>query len=375
MKMFFMSENGNQINDIVEKNAKTNEEGNTNNNGENSNENNSNENNSGSENGENQNSNQQAAPEQEDKLANLLKELGAESLDELKEKLAKAGEKKLTPEEEEKAQAIYEANLQKYAVENGKMKLEDFQQLNTLKSKQDADLLFEGHKKDFIEENAKKLKEENEDLTDADIEALAKEDFEKEYKLNSASEKQKQKGIQRLAKDAAELRNPLQSSYDSVKEEFDTETDVRNNFPKFVETVNSLVKEVIPEKINYFTGKDGETSIPIEVELTADEIKDISEKVNKRIQNPDTYNLFKSGKKAELKTLVTEYTEFLTEKAVQEKGKSKIAEIFLGIGTKKGSTVGAENSFAVNQSKGAAHNNKQSSTDKEKTVLDQFGKK
>lgn len=310
----------------------------------------------------------------EDKLANLFKELKVENLEDLKEKLAQSNKKPLTKEEEEQAASLYEAQLQEYAVKNGKMKLEDFQQLNTLKSRQDADLIFEGHKKEFIEENAKKLKEEDDTLTDDDIEKLAKEDFEKEYKLNSTSDKQKQKGVQRLAKEAAEIRNPLQSSYSSVKEEFDTEVDVRNNFPKFVETLSSLVKEAVPEKINYYTGKDGETSIPIEVELTKEEIQSITDKVNKRIQNPDTYSLFKAGNKAELKNLVSEYTEYLTEKAVQEKGKAKIAEIFEGIGTKKGSTVGAENSFAVNQSKGAAHNNKPSSTDNEQSVLKQFGK-
>lgn len=311
----------------------------------------------------------------EDKVANLLKELGAESLDELKEKLAKAGEKKLTPEEEAKAKEVYEAKLQEYAVANGKMKLEDFQQLNTLKSKQDADLVFESYKKDFIEEESKRLKEEDDNLTDKDIEELAKEEFEKEYKLNSTSEKQKQKGIQRLAKEAAEFRNPLESSYSNVKEEFDAETDVRQNFPKFVETLSGLVKESVPEKINYYKGTDGDTAIDIEVELTKEEIDGIAEKVNKRIQNPDTYALFKEGKKEELKNLVSEYADYLTEKAVQEKGKSKIAEIYMGLGVKKGSTVGAENSFAVNQSKGAAHSNKQSPTDKEQVVLGQFGVK
>lgn len=376
-----MSETSNAINEIVEKSAAENKEKQDNNTGgENSNENKgNNEGKDKSAEGEGKNTAAEAGKDKdavvEDKVANLIKELGAESLDDLKAKLAKADEKALTPEEKEKAKELYEAKLQEYAVANGKMKLEDFQQLNTLKSRQDADLLFEGHRKDFIEENAKTLKEEDDNLTDDDIEKLAKEDFEKQYKLNSKSETQKQKGIQRMAKDAAELRNPLQSSYNDVKEDFDNETDVRNNFPKFVETINSAIKEYVPEKVDYFVGKDGDTDIKIEVELDPKERNVITEKVSKKFQNPDTYGLFKGGKKAELKTLVSEYTEYLTNKAISEKGNQKIAEMFLGIGTKKGSTAGAENSFAVNQSKGAAHTDKKSTTDNEQTVLGQFGVK
>ena len=90
-------------------------------------------------------------------LSNLLKEAGVDSVEALKEKLAgKKEEKALTPEEKEKRDAIYEAKLQQYAVENGEMKLDDFHQLKTLKSKQDAELVFESYLEDWKEEKGNK---------------------------------------------------------------------------------------------------------------------------------------------------------------------------------------------------------------------------
>ena len=314
--------------------------------------------------------------------ASLLKELGGEDIDDLKAKLAASGGKKLTKEEEEKAQAIYEANLQKFAVEEGDMKLEEFTQLSTLKSKQDADLVFEGFLKDFVDENGKRIKEENKEAglsaseIEEEVKKQAKEEFESEYKLNSESEKQKAKGVSRLAKEAAELRSPIEKKYSQTKEKFDAASDLRTEFPKFAKTIESTTSSLIPEKIPYFKGKDGETDIAIEIELTPEERKEIKEAVIKKVQNPDNYfELYKPGKPDDLKNLIAEQVDYLVEKKVREKGNSKIAEIFHGLGVKKGSTVGAENSFAVNQSKGAAHKeDKVTVQQNEKIVLDQFGK-
>lgn len=301
-------------------------------------------------------------------LNSLLKELEIENVDELKQRLQKKVEdKELTPEEKEKAENVYKANLQKYAVESGEMKLEDFHQLDTVKSKKDAELVFEKYLENW--------KEENPDVEE-NVEDAAKADFELEYKLNSNNEKAKQRGVDRLAKDAKEIRTPLEESYNKVKESFDEEAEVRVTFPKFVKSLDKISAEVVPSKVEWFKGKDGEEDVSIEVDLSEEDRKEILDKVTKRVQNPSTYQLFVGGKEDEIKSMVSEYADALVQKKVMENGNKKIAEMFLGRGIAKGSTTGAKNSFAVNQSKGTSHeNDKASRTDNEQTVIQQFGNK
>ncbi|CAK9250151.1 unnamed protein product [Sphagnum jensenii] len=104
---------------------------------------------------DNENQNRQQAPPADapkpDPVADLLKELGVESLDSLKERLKKpeAPPADLTPEEKARQDEAYKADLINYAVKNGNMKVEDFNKLDALKAKADADLVFEQHLKEF----------------------------------------------------------------------------------------------------------------------------------------------------------------------------------------------------------------------------------
>lgn len=307
--------------------------------------------------------------------AELLKKFNVESLEELEAKLKENDKKPLSKEEQEKADEVYEAKLRAYAVEKGVAKLEDFDQLKTLKSKQDADLIFENYLKDWKEENPD-VKVEG-DVTEADIIKAAKDDFEKEYRLNSTNDKIKQKGIERLAKEAKELRSPYESSYNDAKEQFDTENELRNNFPKFVKGIEKVAEELVPTKTEWFKGKDGDEELPaIEVTLSDEDRKEVLDKITKRLQKPENYELWKEGKLEDLKEGISEYVEYLVGKKTKEVGNAKIAEIFLGRGLEKGSKVGAESSFATNQAKAAAHSKtKSSKTDAEQEVLKQFGKK
>ena len=301
----------------------------------------------------------------------LLKKFNVETVEELEEKFSKKEVKVLTEEEKKKEDEIYEAKLKLFAVEKGLGKSEDFDQLKTLKSKQDAELVFEDYLKDWKEDNPDV--KEDEDTTAADIEKLAKEDFEKEYKLNSTSEKVKAKGIARLAREAADKRSPLEDTYNDAKEQFDEATDLRDNFPKFVKGLEGIAKEVVPEKIEWFRGKDGEEELPpIEIPLSDDDRKEILEKVAKRLERPENYKLFKEGKLDTLKEGISEYADYLVSKKTREMGNNKIAEYFLGRGIEKGSKVGAENSFATNQAKQGAHQkDKLSTTDAAQQVLNQ----
>lgn len=301
-------------------------------------------------------------------LSNLLKEAGVDSVEALKEKLAgKKEEKALTPEEKEKRDAIYEAKLQQYAVENGEMKLDDFHQLKTLKSKQDAELVFESYLEDW--------KEENPEVTE-DIEIAAKLDFEKEYKLNSENEKIKNKGIARLAKEAAEVRSPLESSYNKAKQSFDDLTTIRENLPKFKDSIQKMIAEAVPEKKEYGKAKDGDEEIPIELELTPEDRAEISEKLAKKFDTLENYLLsVKDGKEAEVKEALSDYAETLIERKLKAAGITKIAETFFERGKSKGSNIGAKNSFATNQARqGNTEKTPKSREDAKNEVLAQFGK-
>jgi len=300
----------------------------------------------------------------------LLKKFNVDSLEELEEKLGKTGEKELSKEEKEKAEAIREAEFQKFAVEKDIMKLDDFSQLKTLKSRQDAELVFDSYLKDWKEENPD-IKV-SEDLTEADIEKLAKEDFEKEFKLNSDKEAVKAKGIAKLAKAAAEIRNPLESKFNDAKEQFEIVNDWKSNFPKFAKSTEKIAEGLVPEKVEWFKAKDGEEEIPIEIELSADDRKEITEKIAKRIQSPENYQLFKDGKLDTVKENIADYAEYLISKKTKDIGNAKIAEIFLGRGVSKGSTTGAVNSFATNQAKAGAHQQQTlTEADVKKSILEQ----
>lgn len=247
------------------------------------------------------------------------------------------------------------------------MKLDDFSQLKTIKSKQDAELVFEKYFSAW--------KEENPDVTEK-AEETAREDFETEYNLNNENDKVKSRAVSRLAKEAAEIRSPLESSYNNAKSRFDAESELKANFPKFISGVEGIASELVPEKIEWYKGKDNDEEVPIEVDLPADDRKEIMDKVVKRLQTPDSYELFRAGKMDELKERVSEYVDYLVGKKTKEVGAAKIAEIFLGRGVAKGSNVGATNSFATQQSKANAHEKTEASrTEKEGAVLQQFGDK
>lgn len=376
VKLIFMenesSTGKSSIDEIVQQHAASNQENNNAANQENGNNGNDNSGNGSSDEGDAQNQGagsgdkgQGAEGGVETELQKLLKELEVDSVDALKEKLKKPAAD-LTPEQKEKAEALYKLDLKKFAVENGVMKDEDFVQLDTLKAKQDADVVFEKFKEQY--------KAENPDVSDEDLEQEAKDEFEEEYKLNSKNEKTKERGVSRLAKEAAEIRQPLESSFNSVKERFDNETQLKQIVPKFTEKIGLISNELVPEKKEWFVGKDGEESVPIEVEISPEDRKEIADKVSKRLQTSDIFNLYREGKVDEIKTIATDYADYLVGQKVRDAGNAKIAEIFLGRGAAKGSTIGAKNSFAVNQAIQTAHEKEKKSTaENEQAVLSQFG--
>lgn len=315
---------------------------------------------------------QEKVPENEGVSA-LLKELGIESIDVLKDRLKpKDAVVEETPEQKEKNESLYRANLQTYAVQEGLMKLDDFAKMENLKGVPDKDLVFNSMKDQLKDE----VLSEDAELKGDELETAIKEAFEKEFPLESKNEKVKTRAENKLKREASEIRQPYQKSYEKSKQLFDNDLDLRKSYPEFSKKINGLVSENIPEKFNVFKDKDGEEDISIEVELTEKDKKEILEKVAKKAENPNTYALYKKGELATIQQLVKQETETFMWDKYRGDGLKKVAETFLSRGTKKGSTVGATQPFALNQSKPTGEGGKRSRGDKEQEVLDSLeGKK
>lgn len=287
-----------------------------------------------------------------DPLKDLLSEFNLESLDALKERLKPPVDKVESPEEKEKRENLYRVEMQKYAVENGLMNPDDFVKLENLKGKEDQALVFENWLPSW--------KAENPDADPADADRLAREEFESEYRLNSENEKTKNRGLAKISKEAKELRGPLEGSYAKVKEDFDQDRAVKSDYPDFNKKISGFIQENIPAKVKLFEGKDGEEAIPVEIELTDDQRKEVYQKVAKKIMNSSTYQLYKKGDMKQLQELAKREAEATIWNDQREAGLSKIAETFLKRGDEKGykrGVIGAKNPFPLvgDGKQGAGH--------------------
>lgn len=280
-----------------------------------------------------------------DPVKDLLKELNLESLDALKERLKPKEEPLVeSPEEKEKRENLYRVDMQKYAVENGLMKPDEFSKLEQLKQKADQDLVFEGWLPGW--------KEENPDVDPTEVDAKAKEDFESEYALNSENEKKKARGLARVEKEAKGIRSPLESSFTKVKTEFDEDREISRNLPDYNKKLAGFIQENIPEKIKLFETKDGEDTVPVEIELTADQRKAIYAKVDQKLRNSSTYQLYKKNDLKQLQEIAKKEAEAEIWNEHREAGLKKIAETFLKRGDDKGykrGVIGAKNPFPLTQ--------------------------
>jgi hypothetical protein len=277
-----------------------------------------------------------------DPLADFLKEFEVSDLDALRAKFKPKEEKVESPEEKEKRENLYKVELQKYAVENGLMKPDDFIKLETLKAKDDQALVYENWLSDW--------KEENPDVDPEDADRQAREDFESEYKINSTNEKTKARGMAKIAKEAGEMRKPLESAFTGAKKDFDSDLAVKNDMPDFGKKVSGFIQESIPAKVKILDGKDGDDIVPIEIDLTDDQRKEIYNKVQQKIMNSSTYQLYKKGDMKQVQELAKREAESIIWNDHRDAGLNKIAETFLKRGDEKGykrGKVGAENPFPL----------------------------
>lgn len=267
------------------------------------------------------------------------KEYGFDSPEALKQFLKKQKESNVPDEEKQKQQELDNANFRKFAIENGLAKEADFKSYQTLSEKQDYDLVFENYLQEF--------KEDNPDITDpAELAAAAKTDFEKSRKLDSENPKVKEKALAKIQKEATELRSPVDSVIKTAKERYAEEKDIRAKLPEFEKLVHNKVKQHTPDKTIIYKYKDGEEEIPIEIDLTEADRKQMA----KIFANKDNYNEYSKGNTKELESDLDEQMQMWVKAHKADDIIKKAFEEGIKTGQKKGSNVGATNPFPIVQS-------------------------
>lgn len=307
--------------------------------------------------------------QQVDVLGDLLKELGINSVDELKTKvLSKQPEPQLSEDDRQKQEEQYEASLIQYAVKNGDMKLEDFNTLNELKKAKDADLVYKGWAKTF--------KEENPDIKEEEFDEEARQSFETEYGLNSLNEKKKQRGESRITKEAKEIKSPYESSYQSTKEKYDRDEDLRKSYPDFDNKMGSFSEKSIPEKLNFFNGKFDEVDVPVILEITEADKKELVATLKKELATPEMFMLYKKGDTVAIDAAVNQKAKNILDEKYRDIGLQQVAKEFAKKGFEKGG-VGAKNPFPLTQqASGVGTSGDKSAADKATEILNSLeGKK
>lgn len=301
----------------------------------------------------------------------LLKKYGFETEEELQEFLESSKKLPKTDEEKKKEADLYASNLNSYAIQEGLMKLEDINKLNKLTAEDDEVLVFEQFADEIREEI---LEDMPEDASEQQIEDRIKEEFDKAYPLGSSNKKARERAEARLKKAADEIRQPLQSSFNSAKQKYDDELSVRNEYPQYQKAMKSVLDSSVPNKFTFYQGKEGDEEVSVDIEVTEEVRNEILDTVRKNIvDKPETFLAHKKGQKEDLKKAVEENVEYLLWKKLNQEGKKQMHEKLVSLGKKAGSNTGADNSFATNKGDAGGDGNK--STDPKKEAIDSTRKK
>lgn len=268
-----------------------------------------------------------------------LKGFGFDSAEALKNFLKEQKDKNAPDEEKQEKENLDKANFIKFSAENKLLKVDEYNQYETLKSKSDTDLVFEKFKAEYKEDHPEF---ENED----ELKEAAKEEFDYEYKINSQSEAAKKRGEAKLAKEAKELRSPFESKVNDARSQYDDNKKIRDNYPKFEKFVDESIIKNTPDKFVAFKAKEGEEEIDIEIELT----KEDREAIAKAFKTPKTYQLFSQGKPEEIQAKIDSKIQGWVKANKSEQIAARSYEIGKGISLKEGSKVGAQNPFPLSKS-------------------------
>lgn len=269
-----------------------------------------------------------------------LKSFGFDSKESLAKFIKEKQQESISPEDKKAQEDLEKANFIKYSTEKKILNVDEYNQYETIKARADKDLVFESYLSDY--------KEEHPEITDEDeLKEAAEEDFNFEYKINSANEVTKRKAEKKLARDAKELRTPIESKVLTAKEKFNSEEKeykyIQETYPKFEKFIDTLITKNTPDKKVVTTIKSGEDNVNIEIELT----KADRDAIAKAFKTPKSFQAFTSGKPEEIQASLDKKIEGWIFENKKSEIFGQIAEKARGIGTKEGSTVGAENPFAL----------------------------
>lgn len=266
-----------------------------------------------------------------------FKNLGFESLDAVKAHLKAQKETQISPEEKAKKDNTEKANFIKYFAENDLMSVDDYNKLQSLKDVPNEELVYARFKLD--------VQEETPDITEEEI----KDQFKAEYKLENENAKTKARGLARLAKEANEIKSPLEGKFNTAKSSYDQELSFRAKMPSFNKFVDEQIIKNIPEKLVVFKAKNGEEEVAIDVELT----KEDKEEIGKLFKTPKTFSAFLNSedKTEQLSASITKKVEGYLKSKYSDKAFQQTWDKAHGIGLKNGSNVGAENAFSMQQGK------------------------
>ena len=211
-----------------------------------------------------------------------LKDYGFDSQEALKNFLQKQKEENISPEEKAKQENIAKANFLKFSSDQNLLNIEEYSKYENLKAKPDQDVLYENHLAEF--------KVDHPEITDPkELEDAAKEDFNYEYKQhNGASEAQKKKGLERMARDAKELRSPIENKVIAAQNQFKEYGSYKQTYPKFESFVDEAIKRNAPDKLVAYKHKEGDDEIEIDIPLTAAD----REAIAKEFKTPKTFQKF-----------------------------------------------------------------------------------
>lgn len=191
----------------------------------------------------------------------------------------------------------------------------------------------------------KEFREDNQDIEDEDILDYAKEEFNREFKLDGYSEKQQQRGLAKLDKYVNEIIHPFSEKISKAKEEYDNFKTIKKEFPKFEEFISESVKNVASQKLNVvsFKDKNGE-DINIDIELSD---KD-KEELYKNFATHKTFYKYNKDGESLKKELESKMKSWLWVNKKDEIIKS-IVEKSVNVGVKNGSDIGARNPYPLSE--------------------------
>jgi hypothetical protein len=241
-----------------------------------------------------------------------------------------------TKEDIEKEEQADKANFIKFGVDNDLFKVEDITKYESLKTKADAELVFPAFLEDF--------KDDNPELTDeAELAEAAKEEFEKRFKLNSENPKAKEKGLAKLAKEASEIRSPYESKVKAAESNYNEEKQIRSKMPDFEKFVSTSIEKSTPDNQTFKT-KVGDEEVSVDVTITKEDRKEIE----KAFKSAELFQDYSKDPATAEKRLQAQIDVWVAHKK-REEVISKAYAKGLEEGVKKGSNVGAENTFALQE--------------------------